>query len=213
MRNLKTSEAILLSGMIAMCSFGAGAAERADNDCEYTPERLKKCLEQKAPRLKDYEKAKYAFALKSAEKSGKQLKWAIQRLESNRGPVTPRPERSKWWMPRHEAKLKQIRECGGKIDIVFLGDSISHGWEGWNGKGPGSKVLAEIRKDYSVLVAGFGGDRTFHAIWRAENGELDGYEAAEGYALRWVEPEEAIAQNKALTNVYKCKYHTYDNIK
>ena len=34
---------------------------------EYTPERLKKCLEQKAPRLKDYEKAKYAFALKSAE--------------------------------------------------------------------------------------------------------------------------------------------------
>lgn len=144
---------------------------------EYTPERLKKCLEQKAPRLKDYEKAKYAFALKSAEKSGKQLKWAIQRLESNRGPVTPRPERSKWWMPRHEAKLKQIRECGGKIDIVFLGDSISHGWEGWNGKGPGSKVLAEIRKDYSVLVAGFGGDRTFHAIWRAENGELDGYEA------------------------------------
>ena len=38
--------------------------------------------------------------------------------------------------------------------------------------------------------------------------ELDGYEAAEGYALRWVEPEKAIAQNKALTNVYKRKYHT-----
>ena len=38
--------------------------------------------------------------------------------------------------------------------------------------------------------------------------ELDGYEAEEGYTLRWVTPEEAIDQNKALTNVYKRKYHT-----
>lgn len=38
--------------------------------------------------------------------------------------------------------------------------------------------------------------------------ELDGYEAEEGYTLRWVEPGEAIVQNKALTNTYKRKYHT-----
>ena len=38
--------------------------------------------------------------------------------------------------------------------------------------------------------------------------ELDGYEAEEGYTLRWVEPGEAIEQNKALTNTYKRKYHT-----
>ena len=38
--------------------------------------------------------------------------------------------------------------------------------------------------------------------------ELDGYEAEEGYTLRWVEPREAIEQNTALTNVYKRKYHT-----
>ena len=38
--------------------------------------------------------------------------------------------------------------------------------------------------------------------------ELDGYEAAEGYTLRWVEPREAIEENKALTSVYKLKYHT-----
>ena len=38
--------------------------------------------------------------------------------------------------------------------------------------------------------------------------ELDGYEAEEGYTLRWVDPREAIEQNKALTNVYKRKYHT-----
>lgn len=38
--------------------------------------------------------------------------------------------------------------------------------------------------------------------------QLDGYEAEEGYTLRWVAPREAIEQNKALTNVYKRKYHT-----
>ena len=30
----------------------------------------------------------------------------------------------------------------------------------------------------------------------------------EGYTLRWVDPREAIEQNKALTSVYKRKYHT-----
>ncbi len=38
--------------------------------------------------------------------------------------------------------------------------------------------------------------------------ELDGYEAEEGYTLRWVDPREAIELNKALTSVYKRKYHT-----
>lgn len=38
--------------------------------------------------------------------------------------------------------------------------------------------------------------------------ELDGYEAEEGYTLRWVDSREAIEQNKALTSVYKRKYHT-----
>ena len=38
--------------------------------------------------------------------------------------------------------------------------------------------------------------------------ELDGYEAEEGYTLRWVDPREAIEQNLALTNDYKRKYHT-----
>lgn len=38
--------------------------------------------------------------------------------------------------------------------------------------------------------------------------ELDGYEAEEGYTLRWVDPREAIRQNKALTSVYERKHHT-----
>ncbi|MBQ4200133.1 MAG: acetylglucosamine-6-sulfatase, partial [Kiritimatiellae bacterium] len=59
-----------------------------------------------------------------------------------------------------------------KIDLVFFGDSITHNWEG-----PGKASLAKLRKTYSVLNIGYGGDRTQHLVWRGENGELDGYEA------------------------------------
>ncbi len=38
--------------------------------------------------------------------------------------------------------------------------------------------------------------------------ELDGYEAEEGYTLCWVDPKAAIQENKALTSIYKRKYHT-----
>ena len=37
---------------------------------------------------------------------------------------------------------------------------------------------------------------------------LEGYEAAEGYTLRWVDPREAIRQNRSLTRIYERKHHT-----
>ena len=164
----------LMTALVAANVFWLQAQDKKE---EFTRERLERLLKEKASRLKDYEVSKYSFALKTSTQADKELKWAISRLEENVGSVAPKPQKAKWWMPRHEAKLKEIAQSGGKIDIVFMGDSISHGWEGWNGKGPGHKVLAEIRQKHSVLVAGFGGDRTYNAIWRAQNGELDGYEA------------------------------------
>ena len=84
-----------------------------------------------------------------------------------------------WWEDRHAKKLAQIAASGGKIDIVFIGDSITHNWEGARGPGSsyGEKPLAEIKKKYSVLNLGFGGDATQNVLWRLKNGELDGYAA------------------------------------
>ena len=84
-----------------------------------------------------------------------------------------------WWEKRHAAKLAQIAASGGKIDLVFVGDSITHNWEGARGPGSdyGGKPLAELKKKYSVLNLGFGGDSTQNVLWRLENGELDGYKA------------------------------------
>jgi len=34
-----------------------------------------------------------------------------------------------WWGPRHEAKLLEKDQAETPIEIVLLGDSITHGWE------------------------------------------------------------------------------------
>ena len=51
----------------------------------------------------------------------------------------------KWWLERHEAKLAEAKALGKEIDLVFIGDSITHGWEGH-----GKDVLAELRQTYST---------------------------------------------------------------
>lgn len=84
-----------------------------------------------------------------------------------------------WWEKRHEAKLSELASYHGKIDLVMFGDSITHDWEGARGPGSdwGGHRLAELRKTYSVVDLGYGGDTTRNVLWRMENGELDGYEA------------------------------------
>ena len=79
-----------------------------------------------------------------------------------------------WWKIRHERKLREIQRLGGKVDIVFLGDSIMKNWETekW-----GRKSYDALRREWSILNLGYGGDRTQQVLWRCLNGELDGYQA------------------------------------
>ena len=85
---------------------------------------------------------------------------------------TERPSAFDWWLDRLLRNRNQIADAKGEIDIVMLGDSITHNWEN-----EGKAQLAELRKTYTVLDAGYGGDRTEHLLWRVRNGELDGYKA------------------------------------
>ena len=86
--------------------------------------------------------------------------------------VTRIDGRDGWWLNRVLEKRNQVAESKGAIDLVFVGDSITHNWER---EGRGS--LAELEKTYSILDLGYGGDRIEHLLWRLENGELDGYSA------------------------------------
>lgn len=80
--------------------------------------------------------------------------------------------KSETWKERHESKLAEIKASGGTYDVVFIGDSITHRFEG-----VGRAVKEELEKTRRILWLGYGGDRTEQALWRCRNGELDGYRA------------------------------------
>ena len=78
-----------------------------------------------------------------------------------------------WQMKRHAEKMKDVANGGAKV--VFIGDSITHFWEG-NGKAQWKKYFADGA--HRALNLGTSADRTEHVLWRlTEGGELDGYEA------------------------------------
>jgi len=75
---------------------------------------------------------------------------------------------------RHAAILKLKQEINPQV--IFIGDSITHHWGGQPASRlrDGEKVLKSDLADYRSLNLGFGHDRTQHAIWRLQNGEIDG---------------------------------------
>ena len=78
-----------------------------------------------------------------------------------------------WQMKRHNAKLKEV--AAGGAPVVFIGDSITHFWEG-----AGQQVWQKFFADgpRRAINLGTSADRTEHVLWRlTEGGELDGYEA------------------------------------
>jgi lysophospholipase L1-like esterase len=71
-----------------------------------------------------------------------------------------------WWQKRWDAKLTQTKEAE-KAELVFLGDSITQGWEG----GAAKTIWEEKFAKYGALNLGFSGDRTEHLLWRLKNDE------------------------------------------
>ncbi|OHB52615.1 MAG: hypothetical protein A2Y10_19070 [Planctomycetes bacterium GWF2_41_51] len=80
--------------------------------------------------------------------------------------VTPVSRDSDWWMPRHNAILERIKQ--GNVDIIMIGDSITHGWEK-----SGKPVWDQYYANRNAVNMGFSGDRTQHVLWRIENGEVN----------------------------------------
>ncbi len=69
------------------------------------------------------------------------------------------------WMEMHNNFLAQAKK--GNIDLLFLGDSITQGWNG-------NAVWKRFYGPRHAANFGIGGDRTQHVLWRIKNGELDG---------------------------------------
>lgn len=73
-----------------------------------------------------------------------------------------------WWMPRHKEKLAALK-TQQPIDLIMIGDSITHGWEGG-----GKKVWDQYYAKRHAFNLGFSGDRTENVLWRLQNGAVEG---------------------------------------
>ena len=80
--------------------------------------------------------------------------------------VKPEP-RSGGWVKRHESFNERVAK--GNVDLILIGDSITHGWEG-----QGKKIWEQYYTKRNAVNLGIGGDRTQHVIWRLDNGNIKG---------------------------------------
>ena len=79
-----------------------------------------------------------------------------------------------WWRARHLAKLEELR--AGRVNLIWLGDSITQDWEltgpeEWRDFAP---IWQRFYGRRQAVNLGFKGDSTSHLLWRMENGEIDG---------------------------------------
>jgi lysophospholipase L1-like esterase len=79
----------------------------------------------------------------------------------------PRPDQG--WQNRQKLLNQRVAEVGTKALIIFIGDSITQGWEG-----AGKDVWAHYYAGRNAVNLGIGGDRTQHVLWRLDHGNIDG---------------------------------------
>ena len=84
--------------------------------------------------------------------------------------VTPKrihfPEVQDWYWDRHDAVNARLKQ--GNADILFVGNSITNGWE--NG---GKKYWDQYFAPLNAVNMGFGWDWTQHTLWRLDHSEFD----------------------------------------
>lgn len=80
--------------------------------------------------------------------------------------VVPVP-REGGWVQRHESFNERVKQ--GNVDLIFIGDSITQGWER-----AGKTVWEEFYAKRNAVNLGIGGDRTQHVLWRLDHGNVEG---------------------------------------
>ncbi|MEZ5325719.1 MAG: sulfatase-like hydrolase/transferase [Verrucomicrobiales bacterium] len=109
---------------------------------------------------------KYADVLEALKKRYHELR---KQYEVNTAVIPVSRSGEDWWQKRWQAKNKETQQ--GPCQLLFIGDSITQGWEG-RGKATWDKYYA----NRDAINLGFSGDRTEHALWRLEKGNFKGVE-------------------------------------
>jgi beta-glucosidase len=83
--------------------------------------------------------------------------------------IRPVPRSDQFWQERQKTLNQRVVEGGAEAQVLFLGDSITQGWEG-----AGKEAWVRFYEHRRAINLGIGGDRTQHVLWRLENGNLEG---------------------------------------
>jgi beta-glucosidase len=83
--------------------------------------------------------------------------------------VDAAPRTEPGWQDRQKTLNARAAEAGERAQVIFIGDSITQGWEG-----AGKEVWAKYYAPRNAVNLGIGGDRTQHVLWRLDNGNLAG---------------------------------------
>ena len=88
--------------------------------------------------------------------------------------MNPDAPKKGYWHQRWDARRKQIAKGG--IEIVFIGDSITHYWEHDSATNKrhigGLTTYKKYFSKYNVLNLGYAGDRTENTIWMTGDSKL-----------------------------------------
>lgn len=128
-----------------------------------------------------------------------------QELESTT-PVPGKTNGEKWWNGNYERINTDLKSAGEKIDVCFVGDSITARWRG-------SENWTKHWGGYKAVNMGIGGDSTQIVLWRLQNGQLDGYKAKVFVVMigtnnlwgKQAKPEDAAAGVKAILDLIQAK--------
>jgi lysophospholipase L1-like esterase len=80
--------------------------------------------------------------------------------------VTAAPRTTRGWSARDEKINTRLKE--GNVDLLFVGDSITEGWEG-----RGKDVWSTYYGNRNAANFGIGGDQTQHVLWRIDHADFN----------------------------------------
>lgn len=99
--------------------------------------------------------------------------YAVTGAAAEDSPSTPKERTDHLWTDQNKEINDDIKKMNGKIDLAFVGDSITRRWRGKENQESWNKYWGS----YRAVNMGIGGDATQNVLWRLQNGQLDGYQA------------------------------------
>ena len=98
---------------------------------------------------------------------------ALAAIAAEDSPSMPKERTDDLGIEQKQEINADIKKMDGKIDLAFVGDSITRRW-----RGEGNiQVWNKYWGSYRAVNMGIGGDATQNVLWRLKNGQLDGYQA------------------------------------